>query len=499
MMNSLLKDLFCAAISLLSTMSVSSQVTENKPDSIDNFLTGQMKKAGIPGLQLAVIKDGKIVKLAEYGLADVQDSVAVTRHTIFTIASITKAFTGIAVLQLVETGKLDLDKPVGEYLVDLPPTWQSIPVRQLLTHNSGIPNIMDNNTGELVGQTDSDTWAKVKAMPMEFNTGERFSYNQTNYALIARIIDKLSGWPFTKFITENQLKTVGMPSTAFFDARDVVYNSARNYSYFFNVGNARYRSSKIVNTYFFYPPFTRASAGLNTTAEELAKWVIALQNGRLLNAESGLRALWTPGRLNNGTTQGFSAMFNGYAIGWPAIIRPKHRAMAPIGAGNSAVFVYPDDNLSVIILTNLQGANPEEFADEVAGFYIQEMKAANGFGLPSAIKLLRAILLQKGFDQSPAALKELKAKDANYQLAENELDAWGWILVRQEKIKEALEIFKFNISLHPESANAYDSYAGELEDTGKNDEAVKWFTRALEINPKDSYAIGHLNHLRQIK
>ena len=162
-MNFLSRTLLLLFICSLSVASLFAQANVPSPgkDSIDRFLITKMKKIGIPGLQLAIIKDGKIVKLAEYGLADVQDSVPVTRKTVFTIASITKAFTGVAVMQLVQAGKLDLDKPVSAYLDSLPVAWRSVKIRQLLSHNSGIPNIMDNNTGDLIGSTDSATWSKV--------------------------------------------------------------------------------------------------------------------------------------------------------------------------------------------------------------------------------------------------------------------------------------------------------------------------------------------------
>jgi CubicO group peptidase (beta-lactamase class C family) len=380
------------------------------PDSLDHFLIARMKKNHIPGLQLAVIRNGKIVKSAGYGLANLQDSVPVTSQTIFQLNSITKAPVGVAVMQLVEAGKLDLSRSVSFYLDSLPESWRQVNVRQLLTHNSGLPKILDNNTGKLIGETDGAAWANVKAMPMEFKPGERFSYNQTNYVLVGKIINKLTGEDFTRFIKEKQLDVVNMPNTSFFDSHDVVKHAARVYSYSTFINNVRYRTSEPQNVFYEFSPFIRATVGLNTKADEMAHWVIALQQGQLLKDKSSLPALWRPGLLNNGQTAGFSRMFNGYAIGWSAIIRPEHRAMAPIGAGASAVFVYPDDNLSVIILTNLQGANPEEFADEVAGFYIPDMRASSGFGLPPAIRSFRAILVKKGFDQAIPVVKIFKRK-----------------------------------------------------------------------------------------
>ena len=166
------------------------------------LLRREMRERRIPGLQAAVVKDGKIVLLSSFGTADLQSGTPVTNKSVFGIYSCTKAFTGVAVMQLVEDGKLDLDAPVSRYLDGLPAAWQPVTIRQLLTHVSGLPNILralDPVTfGFVRGSDEEATWTKTKAMPMEFTPGERFSYNQTNYALLGRIIDKLSGKPSLK-------------------------------------------------------------------------------------------------------------------------------------------------------------------------------------------------------------------------------------------------------------------------------------------------------------
>ena len=114
-------------------------------DSVDLFLSAKMRQLRIPGLQLAVVRQGRVVKSAQYGLANIQDSIPVTRNTRFSINSITKAFVGVAMMQLVEAGKLDLAAPVSRYLAGLPAAWQPVTVRQLLAHTSGLPEIMTDD------------------------------------------------------------------------------------------------------------------------------------------------------------------------------------------------------------------------------------------------------------------------------------------------------------------------------------------------------------------
>ena len=219
---------------------------------------------------------------------------------------------------------------------------------------------------------DEAAWANVQTLPMEFQPGDRFHYNQTNYLLLGRIIDKLCGQPFATFITQHQLRVVDMPHTVFGDSHEVILHSARGYTYLRKKDGVMVRTESLSNVFEEFPPFLRTAAGMNSTAEELAKWIVALQNGTLLKARPSLTTLWTPGVLNDGTIRGVSTLLNGYALGWETVNRPEHRAVAAVGGSRSALFVYPDDDLAIVILTNLQGSSPESFMDEVAGYYFQK-------------------------------------------------------------------------------------------------------------------------------
>src|SRR5215510_3325346 len=125
-----------------------------------------------------------------------------------------------------------------------------------------------------------------------FAPGERFKYNATNYVLLGKVIDKLSGQPFIQFITERQLHIAGMPLTVFGDSHDVAPHSARGYTFFRNVDGERRRTDKLGNVFEEFSPFTRAAAGMSSTAEEMARWIIALQQGQLLKAKTSLTTLW---------------------------------------------------------------------------------------------------------------------------------------------------------------------------------------------------------------
>lgn len=162
----------------------------------------------------------------------------------------------------------------------------------------------------------------------------------------------------------------------------------------------------------------------------------------------------------------------------------------------STFFVYPKDDLAVVILTNLQGANPENFADEVAAYYIPDMHESNGFGLSPTLKTLRLALLRRGFDHAPQVVADLKAQDHSFQPKEDELNVWGYKLLEQKQPVQAVAILRLNALLFPSSWNVYDSLAEALEDTGDRPGAIANYTRSLQLNPENKNAADHLQKLR---
>src|ERR1044072_2780628 len=272
---------------------------------VDALLKREMRERKIPGLQMAVVSHGRIVLLRSYGVADIQHEVPVSTKTIFPINSCTKAFTGVAIMQLVEDGKIELSAPVSRYLDGLPTAWQGVTIRQLLTHVSGLPNILnvlDPATGKLIGKdTEDSSWAKVLTMPIEFAAGERFSYNQTNYVLLGKIIDKYSGKPFAKVFSERQFQPAMMRQTVFGDSRDLILNQTPSYRYVRNIDGHSFNEDRLIFAYSEFPPFRRTPSGLNSTARDLANWIIALQRGKLLRAYAALKTLWTAESYNNGS------------------------------------------------------------------------------------------------------------------------------------------------------------------------------------------------------
>ena len=464
-------------------------VAQSEAARVEALLNREMRERRIPGIQAAVVRNGKIVLSTAAGIADIQHSTPVTNETVFPIYSCTKAFTGVAIMQLVEEGKLDLSAPISRYLDDLPESWKPITVKQLLTHVSGLPNILrllDPITYGLPnGVTEDDLWKKLKSLPLMSAIGERFSYNQTNYALLGKIIDRLRAKPFADVFREKQFQVASMHRTGFGDSRDVVPNKTPTYRYVKSIDGEKLAQERLVIDYAEFPPFRRTASGMNSTAEDLARWLIALQQGKLLKTKSALDTLWTAGTYNNGSpTQ--------WAIGWMTKPRPKHRAVVATGGSRAAFFVYPEDDLAIVVLTNLAGTFPEEFIDELAGIYNPEIAASD------PVTALRMELRQRGYEHAIEVFKELKKKNADFQPLENDLNDWAYRMLNGGgKPKEALEIFKLNVFLYPNSANVYDSVAEAYEANGFRELAITNYKRSLELDPRNTHAAQQLRRLGQ--
>jgi CubicO group peptidase (beta-lactamase class C family) len=302
-----------------------------------------------------VVRQGRIELLEELGFANVEHQVSVSKDSVFSVNSMSKAFTGVAVMQLVEAGELDLSAPVSTYLKDLPEHWRSITVRQLATLTSGVPEMMaytaDNDVALLGDGTEEGAWQAAYGLPMEYPTGRGYAYTQTNYALLGRIIQHLSGKTFGEFVAEHQFGVAGMANTRFATDQDIVPNRADTYM---NINAHGDSAGRVFRSHLNWPAVLHPAAGLHSTAEDLAKWLIALQGGKLLKEKSSLETLWARNALPDGRP-------GIWGIGWIIGQSSAGRVPAPGGGAKAQMAIYPE-GLAIVLLTNLLGAFREHLA-----------------------------------------------------------------------------------------------------------------------------------------
>jgi CubicO group peptidase (beta-lactamase class C family) len=315
-------------------------ITADQSRAIDTLLRDQMKRHRVPGLAAAVVRNGVVVKQVTLGSADMGGHTPVSASTPFQLASTTKTFTSSAVVLLAGERKLALEDPIGDLLEGLPPLWRSVTVRQLLSHTSGLPDIV-----RTPGQLDliADTWEKalplIAQAPLQFEPGTKWAYTQTNYTLLALIVQRVSGMPLEAFLQSRFFGPLGMKQTFYASpSRPCAVNYAPG------------PEGSVARRALDFPPFVHAAGGLCSSVEDLVRWNDSLDRGTLLRPEL-TRELWTAARLKDGSAARLSGTI-GYGLGWVVDDAPGQRSVGHSGGNSTAYRRFLDEHFTVIVLHN---------------------------------------------------------------------------------------------------------------------------------------------------
>lgn len=330
--------------------------TTARADAIDDYVASQMRKQHIAGLSLAVIKDGKPVKLKGYGSANLELDVPVTADTVFKIGSVSKQFIASGIMLLVDDGKVSLDDKISKYLESPPATWSDITVRHVLSHTSGLLRESPGFAAFKI-QSDADVIKSAYGEPLRFRPGEKFEYCNLGYFILGEIIRKASGKEWPAFMDERVFKPLQMTATRTTDTEAIVPNRANGYAF---------KNGKRENAVPFLA--LRPSGAFLSTAVDMAKWNAALDAGRILSRKT-LDLMWTPVKLNNGEA-------TPYGLGWYLDPVAGHRRVRHGGSmtGFRAEFArLVDDGLSIIVLTNAEAAMPDIIATGIASQFAPDL------------------------------------------------------------------------------------------------------------------------------
>jgi D-alanyl-D-alanine carboxypeptidase len=335
-------------------------------DRIDRYVRAFIERHKIPSAAIAIVRNGRVIKQAGYGLASLELNAPAGPHTVYEIGSITKQFTAQAVMMLAAEEKVGLDSSIATYLPDLPDAWRAITVRQLLTHTSGLPDWEGPGLLDFHREyTPAEFIQLIGARPLDFAPGARWSYTNSAFPLLGMIIDSVSGESYEQFVTERIVRPAGMTETRFRHRADVVPNRAAGY-----VDSA----GVFQNGEPLRPKLLAPNGGILSTAVDMAKWDLALDQGAIV-PPARFEEMATPVTLNDG--RHFSA-----GIAWFVDRFRGHRFVFHNGstaAGfSSVVYRYPEDRLFVVVLMNIdRGALVNELATAVADLVIPGL-AING-------------------------------------------------------------------------------------------------------------------------
>lgn len=326
-----------------------------------------MNQKHIPGVSLAVMREGEILKIGGYGLANVELNVPVTPQSVFHTESLGKAFTAVGIMILVEEGKLRLDDKVTKYFPEST-NWKNVSVRQLLTHTSGIPDYVAEFGGAPFinfrqDYTEGELIRLIASRPLDFQPGEKRVYCNSGYVILGALIRRITGKPWAEFLQERMFGELGMNATRVISEADIIPNRTSGY----HLVEGQWK-----NMDWVAPSLnTTADGALYTNVLDLAKWDQALSTGKILK-RSTLDQMWIPIKLNNGEIypQGLCWRIdnvNGHRLAWKD---------GEFQGYTTIMSRYLDDHLTIVVLTNLgeDAAIPKRIADTVAAIYLPALE-----------------------------------------------------------------------------------------------------------------------------
>ncbi|HZT01035.1 MAG TPA: serine hydrolase domain-containing protein [Steroidobacteraceae bacterium] len=346
-------------------------------DAASRYIRTHLRLRHTPGAAVAVIRAGRVIDEVVYGSASLQLRVPVRRDTQFQLASVTKVFTGLALLVLEQNRQVSLDDPVSKYLTDLPESWRDVSLRELAAHTSGLPDVIESPNRPLssaeLARTEDQAIQFAAAKPARAAPGEKFIYDQTNYVLLKRVIEQVTHMSFQRFLITRILPRT---SSAWLwgDCRAIV--PLRTEMYKLGSGDVTENAGQL----YLYPPYLEAAAGLNASIAQLEKFGVALTRGAILSSRE-LRRLEEPIRTRRGRAvdMGLDPSLRGMvapSIGFIFADNSGGKLPRVLMTGGSAVVAmyFPKQQLLVVVLTNLQThGDPIELAEGTARFYIHAL------------------------------------------------------------------------------------------------------------------------------
>lgn len=362
MKNKLFVFLLCVLIVLPGFAQTQQKLPAAKIEKIEAAVKDWMALHKAPALSVAIVTNNDLVFSKGYGLADAENNLAARSDTVYRLASISKTITAVAVMQLVERGKLDLDAPVNKYcpaypekqgLKGAPEKQFVITARQLLVHQSGVRhNTLPETFSTKYYGSINEAVGSFKDDPLVAEPLSKYSYSTPGYTLLGCAIEGASGMSYFDYLRENILKPAGMTHTYVDNTYAIIPNRARGYR--------KTQAGEIQNAPLHDTSIKIPGGGLATTVEDLAKFAIALSNNQLVKTET-LTQMWTKPKTSDGKEQN-------YAMG--ILINNENNLLKVFNDGSQAgtrsyLYMIPKQKFAVALMTNLERAWCEELVPKI--------------------------------------------------------------------------------------------------------------------------------------
>ncbi|MEC8831488.1 MAG: serine hydrolase, partial [Bacteroidota bacterium] len=456
---------------LLFLFTISCTNPDKKTDSaelkneIDRYLTKTMEVHNIPGLALAVVEGDNTIYEGYFGKATLDSNVDVNKKTLFRVFSATKLITATGIFQLIQDGKLGLEDKISKYLDDLPLQWQEIKVKNLLSHSSGLPDIIQYPSS----LNDKELMDRLSEAEMEFVTGNQFRYNQTNYWLLAQIIEKITGLSFDDYILQNQFENSKNGVLLSSNSQEVIPNRATRYSY--NDKTKAFEKDTNNNGIRGH-----AGNGLNITLDKFTEWNRQLDKNVLLDHATKIK-MWTP---FNFTNQKDSFLF-----GW-GNYPVNSLSSYGFSGGNLAAFrKFVDQKTTIILLSNgYEIPAYDIIVNDVARIAIPELKGS------TLEEDVMSLIINSEFDKAALAFENLKEEnpDSDFDNLKWNINSLGnTYLYGENNPEKAFEVFKFNADANADWWVSLASLAEIQEVKKENISAIKNYQKAILLNKANEW------------
>jgi CubicO group peptidase (beta-lactamase class C family) len=322
-------------------------------DSVTRYVTAVMQQQKIPGLSVAIVRGDSILLARGFGFANLEHRVPASDSTVYQSGSLGKQFTATAVGMLAQQGRVSLDERITRWFPEGKDRWDSVTVRHLLTHTSGVPDYTDSMIDLRKDYKEEQLVRLAAKQPLDFPAGSSWSYSNTGYLLLGVIIHRVTGRFYGDVLQDLLFKPLGMRTRVISEA-DIVPNRSAGY---------RLVDDQVKNQEWVSPSLnTTADGALYLTVNDLAKWAVALKQQRVPGSRV-LTQAWSPVRLADG------GIFP-YGYGWGLTPQRSHRRIGHTGSWQgfkTAIYRYPEQDLSVVVLANLAEATPGPIAQGIAG------------------------------------------------------------------------------------------------------------------------------------
>jgi len=464
---------------------------------------------------IALAENGHTVYTFTGGYADYAQQKPNHRQSRFNLASISKIFTSTAILQLRDKKKLKLDDELTRYFPQFP--FHGITIRHLLTHTSGLPNL--ELYEDAVKQYPDSVITNASVIPLlqqwkkglYFPPGDQFRYCNTNYTLLALLVEQLSGIPFPAYLDKHIFKPAGMKNTyvAVYNSNNYDDTSRVIHHVLLTYYDSVYISASDVKRYRYSEYNNQASIGPSnviTTVEDMLQFDIAFFGGKLLKLSTVEEAL-TPLKLNNGEAyaERMDTMLGEgtgqYGLGWEIFNQPGFGKSVGHGGFKFGIATFYYHNLShkqtIVAYTN----GKSKFGENVTScLYMLNNKSPLPLYLKSsAVRIYAQALISQGADHAASLLHTLMSDTLHYYFNTSEMNFLGYDFLYQATFKGhqqlSLETFKLNTFLDPGNFNTYDSYGEALAESGNREDAIRMYKRSLELNPKNEGGIQALKKI----